>query len=217
MRKLDVIYLDNHLLVVRKPASMLVQKDRTGDESLLDLAKAFIKNKFAKPGNVYLGLVHRLDRPVSGTIVFARTSKAASRLCEQFRDGKVEKRYKALVEGKVEADGKLENRIDRRGTSSVIVSGNEGKLAKLSFSCLQSSEKRSIVEISLETGRHHQIRLQFAHSGHPVVGDFRYGSTIKYKEGTIALHACSLSFNHPTLNKKVTFESKPDIEWESLL
>lgn len=212
----DIIFLDNHLLVVYKPAGMLVQKDRTGDPSLLDLAKAYVKGHFSKPGNVYLGLVHRLDRPVSGVIVFARTSKAAARLSEQFREGRVEKIYQAVVEGEIAESGELEDRIIRSGSSSYVGKGGEGKLAHLSFQRLKSSKGRSLLEITLGTGRHHQIRVQLSNLGYPIVGDFRYGSKAKYKEGAIALHARSLSITHPTRKERMTFTAEPDNFFENL-
>lgn len=212
----DIIFLDNHLFVVYKPAGMLVQKDRTGDPSLLDLAKAYVKRHFSKPGNVYLGLVHRLDRPVSGVIVFARTSKAAARLSEQFREGRVEKIYQAVVEGEIADRGELEDRIIRSGSSSYVGKGDAGQLARLSFQRLKSSSNSSLVEINLGTGRHHQIRVQLSNLGYPIVGDFRYGSKTKYKEGAIALHARSLSITHPTLKERMTFTSEPDDSWDKL-
>ncbi len=212
-----IIYLDNHLMVLHKPAGMLVQRDRTGDESLLDLARAYLKKRFNKPGNVYLGLVHRLDRPVSGVIVFARTSKAAARLSAQFRERRVEKVYRAVVEGEIAAAGELTDRMIRSGATSRIEEGDGGREARLSFRRLLCGHGRSLVEINLGTGRHHQIRLQLAHTGHPIIGDFRYGSKTKFGERAIALQATTLTLFHPTRQERISFSALPDESLEALL
>ena len=192
---------------------MLVQGDRTGDTSLFDHARKQIKDKFNKPGNVYLGLVHRLDRPTSGVVVFALTSKAARRLSEQFRVGSVRKIYWALVEGKTPKKGTLVDRIHRRGPTSHLVKGTGGQHAKLSFRRLRYRKGRSWVEIELVTGRHHQIRVQFSHRGHPVIGDFRYGSKVKFGQKALALHARSLTISHPTRNEDMIFVAQPESFW----
>ena len=213
MKTIEPLFIDNHLLVVRKPAGMLVQADRTGDRSLLDRGREYVKVEYRKPGNVYLGLVHRLDRPVSGVIVFARTSKAAGRLAEQFRSRQVRKVYWALVEGKIAGEGRLVDRVVRRGATSRIAKGEEGQKAELSFRRLDAAGGRSWVEIELDTGRHHQIRVQFANLGHPVIGDFRYGSKVKFPERALALHARSLTLNHPTRREPMTFTAEPEPFW----
>ncbi len=210
---MKILYTDNHLLVVRKPAGMLVQGDRTGDTSLLDHARKQIKDKFNKPGNVYLGLVHRLDRPTSGVVVFALTSKAAKRLSEQFRVGSVRKIYWALVEGKTPPDGTLVDRIHRHGPTSHIAKGSRGQRAELSFRRIQYHKGVSWVEVELVTGRHHQIRVQFSHRGYPVIGDFRYGSKIKFGKKALALHARSLTINHPTRKEEMTFVAEVEPFW----
>ena len=210
---MKVLYTDNHLLVVRKPAGMLVQGDRTGDMSLLDCAREYIKDKFNKPGNVYLGLVHRLDRPTSGVVALALTSKAAKRLSEQFRMGSVRKIYWALVEGKTPAEGKLVDRIRRHGPTSHLTKRDGGQHAELSFRRLRYHEGVSWVEIELATGRHHQIRVQFAHRGHQVIGDFRYGSKVKFGQKALALHARSLTINHPTRKEDMTFVAELEPFW----
>ena len=210
---LKVLYTDNHLLVVRKPAGMLVQGDRTGDTSLFDHAREHIKDKFNKPGNVYLGLVHRLDRPTSGVVVFALTSKAAKRLSEQFRVGSVQKIYWALVDGKTPSNGTLVDRINRHGPTSHIAKGENGQRAELSFRRLRYHKGVSWVEIELATGRHHQIRVQFSHRGHPVIGDFRYGSKVKFGKKALALHARSLTINHPTRKEEMTFVAELEPFW----
>ncbi len=203
--KPEIIYIDNHLLVVNKPAGMLVQGDKTGDISLLDICKEFIKEKYNKPGNVFLGLMHRLDRPVSGVIVLARTSKAASRLTDQFRKRLPEKKYYALVHGLVPQEDKYSDMILRKDVKSVITKKKNGKLAKLSFKLLKYLDKISMVEVKLETGRHHQIRVQFSHRGFPLLGDFRYGSNSTLPDKSIALHAHSLKIIHPTKKEEMTF------------
>ncbi len=213
MKDSQIIYLDNHLLVVNKPAGILIQGDKTGDETLFDQAKLYLKTAFGKPGNVYLGLVHRLDRPVSGIIVFARTSKAASRLSEQFRKKSVTKVYRALVEGKTAEKGTLKDRILRKGPTSHIVKGDKGKPATLVYRCLQQKNGLSHLEVELETGRHHQIRVQLSHLGFPIVGDFRYGSKREFPQRSIALHSHSITIQHPVSKKDLAFTAKPEIPW----
>jgi len=208
----EVLYLDNHLLVVRKPAGLLIQGDRTGDPTLLEQAREYVKRRYNKPGNVFLGLVHRLDRPVSGVVVFARTSKAASRLSEQFRTRRVNKTYLALVEGEIPQQGEFEDQIARRETKSRIVNQG-GQRAVLTFLRRSIHEGVSCVEISLGTGRHHQIRVQFAHRGYPILGDFKYGSRRPFPEKSIALLAQSLTLTHPTLQEEMTFSTEPDAYW----
>ena len=207
-----VLFLDNHLLVLNKPARLLVQGDRTGDASLFSIAKEFIKKKFNKPGNVYLGIVHRLDRPASGVVVFARTSKSAARLNKQFRNGKRKKKYLVLVEGKTPLRGKMSDKIVRQNETSVI-SKTEGKEALLYYKRINCSKNISLVSVELITGRHHQIRLQFAHRGHPVIGDMRYGSTKKLVKKTLALHAHNLKIIHPTRKEKISFTAPLPEYW----
>ncbi len=204
-----ILYVDNHLLVVDKPAGMLVQGDNTGDVSLLDAAREWVRIEFEKPGNVFLGLVHRLDRPVSGVVAFARTSKAASRLAEQFRSRSTSKIYWALVEGRPQGEGELRGRIKRRDRFARIVTEG-GQEAHLKYRRLAEAGGMSLVEVELGTGRHHQIRLQFSHAGHPIVGDLRYRATRSFgNERAIALHARSLTIEHPTRDERMTFTSAP--------
>ena len=207
---MNIIFIDNHLLVLNKPAGILIQGDKTGDPTLLDEARLYLKERFNKPGNVYLGLVHRLDRPVSGVVVFARTSKAAARLSEQFRTKSPKKIYLALAEGEVPTEGEWTDRIVRKGVTSSIGKDAEGQRAELKFRRLDYDGKKSLVEIELATGRHHQIRVQFASRGHPIIGDVRYGSKIKFGDRALALHARSLTIIHPTLKKEMTFTSDPE-------
>jgi RluA family pseudouridine synthase len=208
-----ILYVDNHLLTVCKPAGMLTQGDSTGDLSLLELCRTYVKQQFNKPGNVFLGLVHRLDRPVSGVVVLARTSKAAARLSAQFRTRQVQKTYWALVEGKIPAEGTLIDRLGRRGVRSHIAQRTPGVLAELHFTRLGYCQGISWVEINLGTGRHHQIRVQFAHYGYPLVGDFRYGATQPFTPHALALHARALSLRHPTRPQALTFTAEPERHW----
>ena len=209
-----VFYEDNHLLALYKPSGLLVQADQTGDPSLLELAKTWVKYRYQKPGRVYLGIVHRLDRPVAGVLLFARTSKAAGRLSEQFRTGGVEKQYMAVVEGVVKPPAnQLIHHLERgsgkhgRGTSSRIAAAptKKSRDARLSYQVLDTYQSRSLVAIELETGRHHQIRVQFSHIGHPVVGDLRYGAPHPLPEKQIALCATQLGVRHPTRGNTVRF------------
>ncbi len=200
---------------MNKPPGMLVQGDITGDASLLDWCKAYLKEKFNKEGKVYLGLVHRLDRPVSGVVVFARTSKAAARLSEQFRQKNVEKVYLALAEGRVPHEGELVDQIVRDGATSRIAA--EGQKADLAFRRLKYDNGISLVEVRPGTGRHHQIRLQFASRGYPLLGDFRYGSKIRFGNKAIALHAASIAIIHPTLKEKMVFRADRPSFWDAYL
>jgi 23S rRNA pseudouridine1911/1915/1917 synthase len=209
----EVLYEDNHLLVLRKPAGMLVQGDETGDTSLLDVGRAWVKKRYGKPGDVFLGLVHRLDRPVSGVVTFARTSKAASRLAAQFRNRQVTKVYWALVQGEAPQSGVLANQLVRRQTRSRVVTSG-GDEARLRFSRLGYAGGVSWLEIHLETGRHHQIRVQLAHVGFPIVGDLKYGASLPYDPRAIALHARTLSLAHPVGGHVMTFEAAVEPLWE---
>ena len=177
MSKLRILYEDNHIIVVVKPYNVLSQGDSTGDVSIMDMIKDYIKKKYNKPGNVYLGLVHRLDRPVGGIMVFARSSKAASRLCKAFNEHSITKKYLAIVNGKMESDkGTLTDLIEKGKDGNSFVSKN-GKEAILDYEVLEYNKEYdcSLVSIDLKTGRHHQIRVQFASRGHYLLGDQRYG------------------------------------------
>jgi RluA family pseudouridine synthase len=211
---MHVIYEDNHLLVVNKPAGQLVQGDQTGRGTLLEEARAWLKEKYAKPGKVFLGLVHRLDRPASGVVVLARTSKAAARLSEEIRSHRPRKLYWAKVAGEVPAEGSWNDRIERDEFSSRIVAAPAGKEARLSYRRLASADGVSLVEIALETGRHHQIRVQFAHRGFPILGDRRYGSQRFFTDDAIALHARSMIIRHPTLGEEMHFVAEPPAAWQ---
>jgi len=213
----EIIYCDNHLLVLNKPAGLLVQGDQTGDPSLFDFASAYIKERYNKPGKAYIGLVHRLDRPVSGVVVLARTSKAAARLSRQFLEKRTTKIYTALAEGEVPAHGEWIDFISRRGATGHIAPEGEGSRADLRFERLSILEGLSLVSVRLGTGRHHQIRLQFASRGYPLLGDFRYGSVRQFGDKAVALHATTLTLFHPTTGEEMTFRAGfPDF-WQGYL
>ncbi len=194
---LPILLEDNHLLVVNKPAGLLSQGDETGEVSLVDLVAADLKRRYHKPGNVYVGLVHRLDRPVSGVVLVAKTSKAASRLTEQFRSGSVEKVYRAVVEGHIAPEeGEWLDRLSkdsRRNVVSVVNDEDDGKEARLAFRVLDRQARKTTVELRPKTGRSHQLRVQLASRGWPIVGDRKYGanSVLLASDGRprIALHA----------------------------
>ncbi len=212
-----VLYLDNHLIAVCKPAGILTQTDDSGDESLMDQVKAWIKTEFNKPGNVFLGLIHRLDRNVSGVVLFARTSKGASRLSEQFRNKTTEKFYRAIVEGKPEPkQASLSHHLRKEKTLKSTVFQRPGKdtqHAELEYKTLENYESTSLLEIKLHTGRFHQIRAQLAFIGHPVLGDKKYGAVTPLPERQVALYAHRLIFKHPISKEKVCVESPPPPFW----
>ena len=205
-----VLYEDNHIIVAIKPAGVLSQSDGSDGPDMLTILKAYIKKEYSKPGEVYLGLVHRLDRPVSGVMVFARTSKAASRLSEQIRTRKVEKIYRCVVNGVLEGEGRLENYISKdedRNIVTVIDKEKPGfKASYLDYKALASKDGLTMVEVKLGTGRSHQIRAQMAHSGYPLIGDQKYGDKDKRCKD-IALEAYKLSFEHPVKREFITFEA----------
>jgi 23S rRNA pseudouridine1911/1915/1917 synthase len=212
-----IFHLDNHLFALYKPAGLLVQGDETEDVALLDLAKSWLKEAYGKPGRVFLGMVQRLDRPVAGVIVFARTSKAAARLSEQFRTGSTRKRYLAVVEGRIiPAEGRLVHHIERRDNRSSRIVGRavaSSREARLSYRVVETSGSRTLVEILLETGRRHQIRVQLAHIGHPIVGDLRYGAPSPLPFAQIALLARELTIQHPTQKTPLAFQSPLPQGW----
>ena len=208
MNNLNVLYEDNHIIVVVKPENILSQGDNTGDISMVEIVKEYLKKKYNKPGNVYLGLIHRLDRPVGGIMVFAKTSKAAARLSKSFQNHKIVKKYLAIIHGRMEPSGKLVDKIERLSNGNSIVSEN-GKEAILNYEELNYSKENdcSLISIDLETGRHHQIRVQFASRGHYLLGDQRYG--VEDKE-QICLFCYYLSFEHPVTHEELIFKEKPE-------
>lgn len=211
----DVLFEDNHLLVLNKPAGVLVQADRTGDADLLSAGKAYLKTQYAKPGNVFLGLVHRLDRPVSGVMVFARTSKAAARLSEQIRQRTPQKVYWAIVEGKVTGAGICEDYLLKEGERVQVVPSNhpKGLRAELDWKALTNRNGCSLLEIRLKTGRPHQIRVQLSSRGMPILGDLRYGARSCFDGRNLALHCRSMTVNHPTTQEKLTFIAPLPAVW----
>ncbi len=213
---LDVLYLDNHLLVVNKAPGILAQADKTGDLDLFTLAKQFLKEKFGKPGNVFLGLVHRLDRPVSGIMVFARTSKAAGRLSVQFRDNTPHKHYLALVEGTCSGSGTCKDYLLKEDQQVRIVPADhpQARYAELSWRALAHNQGITLLDVSLKTGRPHQIRIQLSHRGFPVLGDMRYGARSEFDGSNIALHCYRLGIEHPTQKKPLTWAAKPPAAWQ---
>lgn len=209
--KLTIIYEDNHLLVLNKPAGLLTQPSGTDQDSLEEQAKIYIKETYKKPGNVFLAAVHRLDKPASGIVVFAKTSKALSRLNESLREKKSEKMYQALVEGKVSNDEEtLENTMIHDDFHAQIVYSSHimGKKATLAYRVLERFSSTTRLEINLITGRYHQIRLQLSHIGHPIVGDHKYGAKTHFKPEAIALHHYRLRLPHPVTKEWLTFESQ---------
>lgn len=208
--QLDVLFEDNHQLVLNKPSGLLTQPSGTEQESLESLAKNYIKTKYQKPGHVFLEAVHRIDKPVSGIVLFARTSKALSRLQAALREKKSEKIYLALVEGNVkQAEGTLEHYLvhdDFRATLSDARDA-KAKWACLHYRVVRRDEGVTLLEIVLETGRYHQIRVQLAAIGHPIVGDGKYGSRIAFRPDAIALHHYRLKVPHPITGEMQLFEA----------
>ncbi len=215
MQNLKVIYEDNHIIVVEKKPNIPSQSDKTGDIDMLTIVKEYIKEKYNKPGNVYLGLVHRLDRPVGGIMIFARTSKSASRLSNQVREKIFKKEYLAVVDGKPEPkSGTLEDYLykDERNNISKVVKKEKknSKLAKLDYELVKYNEIKnlSLLKINLHTGRHHQIRVQLSNFGHSIYGDQKYGKRGKGKQ--IALWAYKLTIEHPITKEKMEFVDYPE-------
>ncbi len=218
--KLEVLYEDNHLLAVLKPAGLLVQGDRSGDDTLLDVAGDYLKQKYDKPGRVYLGLVHRLDRNVSGVVLLARTSKAAGRLSRQFRDGMVKKVYQAVVAGRpVNQEGELRSWLAAKGDArGVTRAANEpftgARESLLRYHVLETRGGWSQVEVLPVTGRRHQIRVQFSLAGHPLLGDVKYGSGRRLPDHRIALHAVSLEVAHPVGGEPLALTASIPGDWQ---
>ena len=215
MEKLKVIFEDNHIIVVEKPPNIPSQSDKTGDLDMLTIVKNYIKEKYNKPGNVYLGLVHRLDRPVGGVMIFAKTSKSASRLSNQVREKIFKKEYLAVVDGKFEnKKGTLINYLykDERNNISKVVDKEKknAKQAKLDYEIIKYNEVKNLtlVKINLHTGRHHQIRVQLANFNHSIFGDQKYGTRGKGKQ--IALWAYKLTIEHPISKEKMEFKDLPE-------
>lgn len=222
---LHVLYEDNHLLVLAKPVGIATMGLPEGEQTLLTVAKDYIREKYDKPGNVYLGVVSRIDTPVSGVVLFARTSKAADRINEQFRNRSVEKLYSAIVEGTIEprndtcidriCEDKRHRRVWIAGQSRRVINP-EGKEAILSYRFVRKAGAHSLIEITLGTGRKHQIRLQLSSRGFPILGDHKYGSKVKILSG-ITLHAQTLTIDHPTTAERMSFTAPLPDFWNKWL
>lgn len=221
--KVNVIFEDNHIIVVEKPVNIPSQGDKTGDVDMLTIIKEYLKEKYNKPGNVYLGLIHRLDRPVGGVMVFAKTSKAAARLSQQVREKVFKKKYLVIANGKFEKDkGILSDYLlknERKNMSRVVEEGTKNsKFAELDYEVLKydSELNLSVLKINLHTGRHHQIRVQLSSRDHSIYGDQKYGGRGHGKQ--ICLWAYELTINHPITQREMTFKSIPKIEksWKIL-
>lgn len=220
---MEILYEDNHIIIINKKAGVLVQGDKTGDTPLMDLVKDYIKVKYNKPGNVYLGVVHRLDRPTSGIVMFAKTSKALSRLNELFRHDKVDKTYWAVVKNmpkKSEATLThylIKNERTNKSTAHDVEKPRTKK-SILHYKLIAKSDHYYLLDVNLETGRHHQIRCQLSKIGSPIKGDLKYGAERSNPDGSISLHARSLSFTHPVSKEQisVTAPVPNDTLWKDL-
>ena len=223
MQKLNVLFEDNHIIVVEKMPNIPSQGDKTEDIDMLTIIKDYLREKYQKPGNIYLALIHRLDRPVGGVMVFAKTSKAAARLSEEVRDRRIKKEYLVVADGKFEKkNGVLEDYLlknERKNMSKVVPAGTKNaKDAKLEYEVLKYNEEidLSVVKILLHTGRHHQIRVQLSNIGHSIYGDQKYGTRGRGKQ--IALWAYRLSFIHPVTKEEMSFMALPELNgtWKIL-
>ena len=221
---LQVLFEDNHILIVNKRAGDITQGDKTGDKPLSEVVKEYVKDKYNKPGNVFIGTVHRLDRPTSGIVIFARTSKALERLNKMLRDKVIQKTYWAIVKNqpKVKTDT-LTNFLkkdSKKNKSFVYKKEIEGsKKATLHFKVIQQLDNYSLLEVDLETGRHHQIRTQLSHIGSPIKGDLKYGFDRSNKDGSISLHARKINFIHPVTKEIITIiaPTPTDPIWKACL
>lgn len=207
-----ILFSDNHLIAVNKLSSEIVQGDKTGDVPLSENVKIYVKAKFNKPGNVYLGVIHRIDRPVSGAVLFARTDKALSRMNKLIHDRNIKKKYYAIVRNRPpKEEDRIENYLwknEEKNKSFVVDAANKGaQKAELSYRLIQSSDSFHLLEVELHTGRHHQIRVQLAAIGCPIKGDLKYGSPRSNADGSICLHARSIEFEHPVTHQNVFIEA----------
>ena len=217
---LEVLYEDNHIIAINKKSGDIVQGDKTGDAPLSDFVKAYIKKKYNKPGEVFLGTIHRLDRPTSGVVLYARTSKALTRMNEQFREKQVQKTYWAVVDNAPSNDsGTLENYLlkNQKQNKSYVTKGSDGKHAILDFKMLKKLDNFFHLEIKPKTGRHHQIRVQLAHIGCIIKGDLKYGAKRSNKDASIHLLAQKLEFLHPVKKEPITIvaPAPKDSIWEA--
>lgn len=211
---LDVVYEDNHLLIVNKRAGDIVQGDKTGDTPLSEYVKDYLRVKYSKPGNVFCGVVHRIDRPVSGLVIFARTSKALERLNRMLREGQIHKTYLALVEGHPALpEGTLENylRSDGRLNKTFVCGKNDpdAKLSKLKYRTVATGDRYTLLEVNLLTGRKHQIRAQLSAMGNPIKGDLKYGARRSNRNGGISLQSARIRFVHPVSKQEIDVQAPP--------
>jgi len=221
---MTVLYEDNHIIAVNKSTSEIVQGDKTGDQPLSETIKLYLKEKYNKPGDVFLGVTHRLDRPVSGVVLFAKTSKALTRLNEMFRNQEVKKTYWAIVKEKpAQPEGRLENYLIRNEKQNKSVAydteRSDAKKAALSYKLIAHSDTYYLLEVQLETGRHHQIRCQLAKMGCPIKGDLKYGFPRSNPNGGISLHARSVEFIHPVSKLKISLTApvpNDDKLWDTM-
>lgn len=216
-----VEYEDNHIVVVRKEAGEIVQGDKTGDKPLSEYVKDYIKEKYNKPGNVFCGVVHRIDRPVAGLVIFARTSKALTRLNDMLRKGEIHKTYWALVEGRpAKREGELTDWLQsdgRMNKTRVVKEGEaDAKLSRLRYRTIAEGERYTLLEINLLTGRKHQIRCQLSHMGNPIKGDLKYGAKRSNPGGGISLLARHIEFEHPVSHREISLDTAPLPEMEKL-
>ena len=204
----DILFEDNHLLLINKKPGILTQGDKTGDKSLVDLAKYYIKKKYNKPGNVFIGLPHRIDRPTSGIVILSKTSKSLSRISKLFKEKKIEKKYWAIVKNKIEnREGKLIHFLKKNQKKNKSFVQKEKKddhlKAELEYKLIKKMENYFLYEIKLITGRHHQIRAQLSYIGSPIKGDIKYGFKRTNKDGSISLHSREINFIHPVKKNKI--------------
>lgn len=221
VENLQILYEDNHIIAINKRAGDIVQGDKTGDQPLSNIVKAYIKNVYNKPGNVYLGVVHRLDRPTSGVVLFAKTSKALSRLNKMLAKRSIHKTYWAFVNQIETKSGRLvhylrKNPKNNKSTAFVKPTA-DAKKAILSYKVIKQLERYSLLEIQLETGRHHQIRVQLSSQGFPIKGDLKYGFNRSNKDGSIHLHARHIAFTHPVSKEEIsiTAPTPSDVIWNA--
>lgn len=219
---MQVIYEDNHLIIVNKAVGEIVQGDKTGDKPLSEYVKDYIREKYSKPGNVFCGVVHRLDRPVSGIVVFARTSKALERMNGMFRDGEVHKTYWALVQGKpLQKEALLEDWLVSDGRMNKTFVTDQGakdaKLSRLKYKTIAEGDRYTLLEVTLLTGRKHQIRAQLANIGCPIKGDLKYGSKRSNPDGGISLQSHSIEFIHPVSKQEIRLELPPTEEMRKII
>lgn len=219
---MEVIYEDNHLIIINKAPSEIVQGDKTGDEPLSDKVKKYLKEKYNKPGNVFCGVTHRLDRPTSGVVVFAKTSKALTRLNDMFRNGEIDKTYWAIVKNlPKDTDAELIHFLEKNEKTNKSTAYEtekpHSKKAVLHYKLIAKSDNYFLLEVNLETGRHHQIRCQLSKIGSPIKGDLKYGAQRSNPDGSISLHASHISFIHPVSKEKidVTASVPNDPLWKS--